>query len=408
MLVSKPSRRPPSSGLSRRSLIANTALGAAGLSLASVARADGLGSLPLDSFLIAQMRAGALPGLAVGVARHGQVLFTKGYGFADIAGRRPVTTDSMFHIASVTKTVTATGIMLLVEDGLVALDDPVERYLDFRVTNPAAPQDAITVRQLLMHTSSISDETYYNVDFRTLGRDTPLVLGDFLRSYLVAGGVHYSAGHSFYNRPTGAAFDYSNVGYGLLGYLGGRIVGRDFRTYLREHLFDRLDMRQMSWMIADVPDRLRVTPYDVTDDGPSPTEPVSFPDWAAGMLRASITSFMPFVAASANGGAAARARMLSKASMAQMLDMHRLPGLPSWLTGQGLGWAESADGGTRHINHWGGDPGVFTAAYLDPASKTGIAIFANVSATNASKTAIKTIARHLLNVAGSMSLGRDT
>ena len=147
MLVSKPSRRPPSSGLSRRSLIANTALGAAGLSLASVARADGLGSLPLDSFLIAQMRAGALPGLAVGVARHGQVLFTKGYGFADIAGRRPVTTDSMFHIASVTKTVTATGIMLLVEDGLVALDDPVERYLDFRVTNPAAPQDAITVRQ---------------------------------------------------------------------------------------------------------------------------------------------------------------------------------------------------------------------------------------------------------------------
>ena len=108
---------------------------------------------------------------------------------------------------------------------------------------------------------------------------------------------------------------------------------------------------------------------------------------------------MPFVAASANGGATTKKRMLGGESMAQMLDMRRPAGLPTWLTGQGLGWMESADGGTPHINHWGGDPGVFTAAYIDPATTTGVAIFTNGSATAASKAAIKAIAARLLDPA---------
>lgn len=382
--------------LSRRSLLMNGMVGAVGIATASATRAASPATA-LDSFLTAQMRDGALPGLAVGIARHGRVLFAKGYGLADLARRRPVTTDSMFHIASVTKTVAATGIMMLVGEGRLALDEPVNRYLDFQVANPAAPQDPITARQLLMHSSSISDETYYNVDFRTLGHDTPLALDAFLKSYLVPGGSHYAAGSSYYKRAPGAAYDYSNVGYGLLGYLGGRVAGMDFRNYLRERLFDRLGMRRTSWTLAGVPAHLRVTPYDVTDTGLKPVAPVAFPDWSAGMLRTSISSFLPFVAVAANGGATGQARMLDKALVAQMLDMRVPAGLPSWLTGQGLGWMESADGGQSHINHWGGDPGVFTAAYLDPASTTGVAIFANVSATEASKAAIKAIARHALD-----------
>jgi CubicO group peptidase (beta-lactamase class C family) len=177
----------------------------------------------------------------------------------------------------------------------------------------------------------------------------------------------------------------------------------DFRTYLGDRLFDRLGMTHVSWTLAGVPADLQVIPYDIGDSGLLPIAPVGFPDWPAGMLRASISSFMPFVAASANRAIAGQIRMLGEAPMARMLDMRVLPGLPSWLTGQGLGWMESADGGTPHINHWGGDPGVFTAAYLDPASTTGIAIFANVSATDASKTAIKAIARYLLDGPGGIA-----
>jgi CubicO group peptidase (beta-lactamase class C family) len=394
---------PRSSDLTRRSLFARAAYGVAGLTVASVAKADSSNNRALDFFLAAQMRTASIPGLAIGIARGGRVLFVKAYGMADIAGRRPVTTDSMFHIASVTKTVTATGIMMLIEEGRMSLDAPVNRYLDFKVTNPATPEVPITVGHLLMHMSSISDETYYNVDFRTRGRDAPMALSDFLRSYLVPGGSNYVARSSFRKEPPGTTYDYSNVAYGLLGYVGGRVAGMDFRTYLGDRLFDRLGMTHVSWTLAGVPADLQVIPYDIGDSGLLPIAPVGFPDWPAGMLRASISSFMPFVAASANRAIAGQIRMLGEAPMARMLDMRVLPGLPSWLTGQGLGWMESADGGTPHINHWGGDPGVFTAAYLDPASTTGIAIFANVSATDASKTAIKAIARYLLDGPGGIA-----
>lgn len=381
----------------------NGLFGVASVAMASTVRAGSPGTRTLDTFITGQMRAGAIPGLAIGVATAGRVRFAKGYGMADLAGRRRVTPDSMFHIASVTKTVTATGIMMLVEDGRVALDAPVNNYIDFNVVNPNTPQTPITVRHLLMHMSSISDETYYKVDFRTPGRDYPMALDDFLRSYLVPGGSHYSAGGSFSKQAPGAAYDYCNVGYGLLGYLGSCVVGRDFRSYLHERLFDRLGMQHMSWTLADVPAHLRVTPYDLVDDGPQPVQPVGFPDWSTGMLRASISGFMPFIAAAANRGSTGRTRMLTEASMAQMLDMHVPPGLPSWLTGQGLGWAESADGGARHINHWGGDPGVFTAAYLDPATTTGVAIFSNMTATKSSRDSIKAIARHLLDTSGKIA-----
>ena len=386
--------------LSRRSLLVNGAAGVAGMAIGAAARAGAAEESALDAFLTAQMRAASIPALAIGIARGGDIRFVKAYGLADRAARRRVTTDSVFPIASVTKTVTATGIMMLVEEGRIALDAPVNHYLDFAVANPAAPDVPITVRHLLTHMSSISDETYYDVDFRTRGRDTPLALGDFLRSYLVPGGAHYAAGKSFAKRAPGFAYDYSNVGYGLLGYLGGRVAAMDFRTYLDTRLFARLGMKGLSWSVAGVPTGLRVTPYDAGDKGLEPTAPVGFPDWPAGMLRTSIAGFMPFLAAAANGGVAGNRRMLSEASIAQMLEMRALTGLPSWLTGQGLGWMESTEGGTRHINHWGGDPGVFTAAYLDPASTTGLAIFTNVSPTNSGKTAIKAIAHHILDDPG--------
>ena len=305
----------------------------------------------------------------------------------------------MFHLASVTKTVTATAVMMLVEAGKIDLDAPANRYLDFDVINPDHPTVAITVRHLLMHISSISDETYYKVDFRTSGKDSPLRLDTFLRDYLLPGGKNYSKDGSFSSAPPGSVYDYCNVGYGLLGYLAGRVAGEDLRTFTHRRLFAPLSMQHVSWTIAGVPARLSATPYDVVDNQIVPVRPVGFPDWPTGMLRASIASFMPFVAASANGGAGDGTRILSESSEAEMLTMHVSPELPDWLTGQGLAWAQSQLGAKRYANHWGGDPGVFTAVYLDPDSTTGIAIFTNTSATSASRAAIKEIAQHLFSAA---------
>lgn len=395
-------RSTPSASTTDSTPVSRRTLFGCGLALLSLPAAGHAGSgrpnsKSLDAFVAEEMRKARIPGLALGVARHGVVQLVRGYGFADIAHRRVVTPDTMFHIASVTKTVTATSIIRLAEVGRLSLDEPVGPHLDFPLINPNHPQTPITFRHLLLHVSSISDARYYEVDFRVRGRDAEMSLVDFLRGYLVPGGRTYSAEKCFAAADPGTTWDYSNVGYGLLGHLASQIGGQDLREKSLRQLFAPLGMHHTSWTIKGTPERFRATPYDVVDGALVPVEPVGFPDWPSGMLRSSVSDFTRFVAASANGGVAGGTRVIGEKTLAQMLHMETPAGLPDWLTGQGLGWASSRLNGCECPNHWGGDPGVFTAVYLDPERRSGVAVFTNVTATAESKAAVKGIAARLLD-----------
>ncbi|MDQ8757120.1 serine hydrolase domain-containing protein [Sphingosinicella sp. LHD-64] len=373
---------------SRRGFLGGAAAGLASALLPSSVRA----TLRFDSFVAAQMMAAHIPGLALGIARDGAVSFTRAYGYADLGRRQPATTDTMFHIASVTKVITAQAVMLLVDAGRIALDDPIAPHLDFAILGEAAA--AITFRHLLMHMSGISDAHYYEIDFRQRGADASMEIGTLLRGYLAPGG-RYARGGNLTQTP-GARWDYSNIGYALLGYLVGRIAGQDMRDLTRERLFRPLGLGHIAWTIAETPARLRATPYDLVGGAVAPVEPVGFPDWPAGMIRASIDDLTLLMAAAANGGVARSERLSSEAVAAEMLRMQKPPGLPDWLTGHGLGWQQSLLDGVPRINHWGGDPGVFTMAYLDPARRIAIVILSNLSVTPESRTALKAIAARML------------
>jgi CubicO group peptidase (beta-lactamase class C family) len=368
--------------------------------LPAVAKGENLAlpSADLASFIRNEMRTANIPGLAVGFARDGAVQFAEGYGMANIAEHRAVTADTMFHIASITKVVTATMIMRLAERRKLALDESIAGYLDFPVFNPRFRDTAITYRQLLTHTSSISDARYYEIDFRQHGRDADQRLSDFLKQYLTPNGVNYSEAKCFSAAPPGSTWDYCNVGYALLGHLAGRIGGGDMREQTRKDIFAPLAMHQTSWTIKDTPKLRSAAPYDLVDGALVAVEPVGFPDWPVGMLRSSIGDFMKFIAAAANAGQSGGISVLGASAMAQMLKMQRPAGLPAWLSGQGLGWMESPLGGRAMPNHWGGDPGVFTAAYLNPATRSGVAVFTNVSASAENKIAVKNIANRLFQL----------
>ncbi len=379
----------------RRGFLAGgLACAAPGAALAGGGTAD-----ELDRFVAGEMARAGIPGLGLGLARNGVVQLARGYGFADVERRRRVTADTLFHIASVTKVVTATAVMRLAEAGRLELDGPVAPHLDFPLANPAHPDRAITFRQLLSHTSSISDARYYEIDFRVRGADAPTPLGEMLRGYLTPGGSRYSPQGCFSAAAPGEAWDYCNVGYGLLGYLAGRIGGEDMRERTQREIFDRLGPGGVAWRLADAPERLRATPYDLVDGKRAATAPVGLPDWPAGNLRASAAGFTRFVAACANGGVTASGvRILGAEAMAEMCRPAKPPSLPTWLSGQALGWMESPLAGRPLLNHWGGDPGVFAAAYVDPASRSGVAIFTNLSAVDPAKAAIKAIAARLLEL----------
>ena len=381
----------PVSQLDRRAfLLRGTAAGLASTANASPAQS------PVDRFIAAQLRQAGIPGAGIGFAQAGQVIFARGYGYADLATNRSVTGATLFHIASITKTVTATAVMKLVESGRMAVDAPINDYLDFPVVNPAHKAVPIRVRHLLMHTSSISEDTYQAVDFRARGADTNLPLDRFLKDLLVPGGRYYSATGCYSAAVPGTVWNYVNTGFALLGYIAGRAAGEDLRIYIDREIFAPLGVLHAAWRLADIAPGSAATPYDDADGRLAPTAPVALPDWPAGMLRASAADFSRFIAMSANRGAASGVRLLRGGTLNQMLAMTSLPGLPNWLTGQGLAWAESPLGGIGRPNHWGGDPGVFTVAYLDPASRSGVVILTNATATRARKDAVQAIAARLL------------
>ncbi|MDN2709208.1 serine hydrolase [Janthinobacterium sp. SUN118] len=388
----------PVSPISRRAFLG---AGLSALLLPAVATGERLAppASDLESFIRNEMRTANIPGLAAGFARDGVVQFAQGYGMASIAQRRAVTADTMFHLASVTKVVTATMIMRLAERGKLALDESIAGHLDFPVINPRFRDTAITFRQLLTHTSSISDARYYEIDFRQQGRDAEQVLSDFLKQYLTPEGVNYSAAQCFSATPPASTWDYSNVGFALLGHLAGRIGGMDMREQTRRDIFAPLAMNDTSWTIKGTPPLRSAEPYDLVDGALVAVKPVGFPDWPVGMLRSSISDFMKFVAAAANAGHSAGVNVLGASAMAQMLDMQTPVGLPAWLSGQGLGWMASPLGGQAMPNHWGGDPGVFTAVYVNPLTRSGVAVFTNASTSAESRDAVKNIANRLFQLA---------
>lgn len=171
----------------------------------------------------------AEPGAAVIVIQRGKILYQAAYGLADVAGGVALTTQHIFQIGSVGKQFTAIAIMQLFQAGKLAYDDPIRTYL------PELPAwaDAITIRHLLHHTSGLPDYTDAIIDKLFQRTDTPT--NDDLLAVL-----------STLRKPgtPGEQFEYSNIGYDLLGSIIARVSGQSFERYLDSHIFKPLGMQQ--------------------------------------------------------------------------------------------------------------------------------------------------------------------
>ena len=168
---------------------------------------------------------GRVPGAAVLVLKDGEPLLRRGYGLADLEAGTAATPATNYRLASVTKQFTAASILLLAEDGKLSLDDPVKRWLP---SLPAAT-NAITVRQLLSHTSGLVDYEEHMPE----GFSGQLHDADVLRILEGQDRTYFAPG---------SAYRYSNSGYALLALIVGRASGQDFASFLRERIFLPLHM----------------------------------------------------------------------------------------------------------------------------------------------------------------------
>jgi CubicO group peptidase (beta-lactamase class C family) len=161
-------------------------------------------------------------GIAAVVVKDGQVIYDNAFGYKDLERQLPLSSSDMMRIASISKSFTATGLMQLVDKGLISLDDDVSDLIGFTIRNPHHPQVPITLRMVLSHTASIRDkENYFTLDHLN-----PAVYGDCAESY--------------FDYAPGEGYNYSNMGLNLAGSILEKIAGVRFDQYIIDNIFTPL------------------------------------------------------------------------------------------------------------------------------------------------------------------------
>ena len=186
----------------------------------------------LDALIPSQLRNRNIAGAVVSVVKDGQVLFQKGYGYADVEEKKPVLPDqTLFRPGSISKLFTATAVMQLVEQGKLDLDRDANDYLDFAI--PKTYPEPVTLQQLLTHTGGF-EETLKNLFVAHESDIKPL------RTYL----VNEMPARIF---PPGKIPSYSNYGFTIAGYIVERVSGEEFERYIENHILKPLGMNNSTF-----------------------------------------------------------------------------------------------------------------------------------------------------------------
>ncbi len=361
--------------LTRRGFLAGcAALGASGASgCASTTPSDAgdagdAGELPLDVFVTEQLALAKLPGLSAAIVKGGKLALLRHYGAADLEARRAPADDTAFFLASLSKTTTGIGAMRLVEAGKLALDEDVNTYLPFKVRNPRFPEQKITTRHLMTHTSGVHETGVRLLSLAKPG-DPTTSLQELLEPYLVPGGATYVAGESYSPEVApGQRFLYSNFGAALVGLVIERVSGKPFAAYMRDEVFAKLGLVNTGFLLRDLDAAKIAVPYTyVTGKGQVAEPQTSVPYLPATALRTPAKELAKLLLAVARGGELDGARVLSAETVREMTRA-QVPAAEKGndIDGQGLLWEHRVVAGERCYGHGGSYYGASTRMHIRP------------------------------------------
>ncbi|MDG5820566.1 serine hydrolase domain-containing protein [Natronococcus sp. A-GB7] len=368
-----PSDRSEAAPITRRRLLFAPLTGAAGgLSTQfGSARRDGssteLLSVHLDERVPGLLDRYGVPGASIALIEDGEVTWSGAYGSADPAEGHPMTEDTPFRVQSITKTVTAWGVVKLVEEGELALDDPVGQHLtSWERPDTEYSWADVTVRRLLNHSAGMPTGGYESVP---LDEDPPP-----LREALSGNTGGPTA------RPTAepGEFRYSNIGYALLELLVEDVTGRDFAAYVDDAILDPLGMDDATFVATE---RLRselATEHFV--DG-TPVPATQSPASAHSGLYATVEDIARFVAAGTEtSGEPAGRGVLAPERVAEMhASTVGTAGFYSLASdGAGFGhFVETLSQGERAVMNGGQGPGSWHWFHAVPGTGDGIVVLTN-------------------------------
>lgn len=285
-------------------------------------------------------------GLAVGVVRDGSIEFFHGHGLADIASHTPVTEDTVFRIASITKTFTAIAVMQLWERGLVDLDAPANDYLRaYRLIPTRASFRPATVRHLLTHTAGIPEVLHPSDLFRRLFGET-VKFGRPVPSLA----EYYGRGLDVHAEP-GTRFAYTDHGFATLGQIVEDVSGQPLARYFREQIFWRLGMADTDMIRSGRMQSRLATGYNLGRGGPKAVSDYEMVPAPASSAYSTPNDMARYLAALLGGGANEHGSVLQPETLATMFEPHYQP--DPRVPGIGLGFWRVDIGGHRVVEHRG-------------------------------------------------------
>lgn len=322
------------------------------------------------------MQESRIPGLSIAVVRDDKVVYQNGFGARNKEKNLAATPNTLYGIGSCTKSFTALGILRLVEQDMLKLDDPVEQYLPIQV---AHEEDPITLHHLLSHSSGIpnlgSAETLIRRHCDIGETWVPLADADDLYRFV-------NEAESEVTKDPGEHYFYFNTGYALLGEIIREVSGMDYPAYIREKFLQPLEMKRSTYLESEYSKSDdTMTPYFQKEEKVEPTvHPFDPFIYAAGGLLSSVEELTHYLKFLLNNGNYNGSSLVSATSLEKLFSIHiDRPQSFYGREGYGYGWGITKDFFNRTMISHGGSTGVSSAhiAFV-PDLNIGVATATNV------------------------------
>ena len=344
-----------------------------------------------DALMLRLMSTYNVSGAALALIKDGGIVLEKGYGYRDRETDAPVTTATLFNIGSISKSFTALGIAQLVDQHQVDLDTPVIRYIpELRLSDPRATQ-AVTLRQLLSHTSGLPPDEQWP-------RQVPPTREGIVRGFVT---MPITA-------QPGARFQYCSRCVVLAAYALEQIVGQSWEAYTRTHIFVPLGMATASFGLLGLeqaPDRAQPYRHDaVSGEVPIPWSRLQYLQALApaGGIDASVSEIANYALLQLDDGMLAGHRVVSAQMMAELHRPQIAVGA-DWTAAAriqnlhyALGWFTADVRGVHLVYHNGANPGFRAAIVLAPSASAGVVVLTNGESDRFTEGAARSLLEQLL------------
>lgn len=332
----------------------------------------------------------AIKGFSVSIVNKNGLVYDKGLGFMDIAQDKPYTSNTVQNIASISKTLIGISLLKAQELGKLNINDPINKYLPFKIINPRHPEVPILVKHLAYHTSSINDldEVYAKSYVLTKEKhdknegvydyfnkpETNIPLRDFIQNSLTENGKWYQR-NTFLNSKPGEKREYSNIAAALCALVIECTTGQDYRTFTQDYILRPLKMNSSGWTSADIDTTKRSRLFANKEKMIAEYSLITYAD--GGFLTSSndLGLFLSELIKGNDGNG----KLLNKESYKKLFE--RLKFTANGKTEDYGIFIEFRNSFLKieneMIGHNGSDPGVFTAMYFNPTTKIGKIILVN-------------------------------